>query len=282
MPPRFDLSLSPFGARIEALTEAALEAEAAGFAGVWVYDHLSGASGKAQWVLDPWVSLAAIAVATRALQLGPLVLNTPARHPARIALAAATLQDLSGGRLLLGMGAGAGRDPHGEELDMVGLERLPAPARRSMTVESILAVRALWNNESFSGDHYRLDHPHSFLSPEPTPPIIVGANGPRMVELAADHADGVNLHSHEPDLETLCTVARVRSPRAGFVLSVEAPMTDEWMVGDGRRRLDALGLDRVMYRWNADLGIDAIRHAAATLGLSVGGGRPGAGRTPLP
>lgn len=275
MPPRFDLSLSPFGARVEALTRAALEAEASGFDGVWVYDHLSGASARAQWVLDPWVSLAAIGASTRALQLGPLVLNAPARHPARIALAAATLQDLSGGRLLLGMGAGAGRDPLGEELDMVGLERLPANTRRSMTAESIMAVRAVWNNEAFSGDHYRFDHPESFLSPEPTPPIIVGANGPRMVELAADHADGVNLHSHEPDLEALCDLARVRSPRAGFILTVEAPMTDEWIVGDGRRRLDALGVDRVMYRWNADLGIDVIRHAATTLGLPVTGSRSG-------
>ncbi len=274
MPPRFDLSLSPFGAHIDVLTKAAVQAEAVGFDGVWVYDHLSGASNRARWVLDPWVTLAAIATSTRTLRLGPLVLNAPARHPARIALGAATLQELSGGRLLLGMGAGAGTDPLGAELGMVGIERLPAHARRSMTAESIMAVRAVWRNEDFSGEHYRLNSPHSFLSPEPTPPIIVGANGPRMVELASDHADGVNLHSHEADLEALCELARVRSRRAGFILSVEAPMTEEWMLGAGRVRLDTLGVDRVMYRWSADRGMDAIHQAAVTLGLSVGGDRP--------
>ncbi len=270
MPLRFDLSLSPFGLRIDELTEAARQAEAAGFDGVWVYDHLSGAVAGAGWTLDPWVALTSIAAATDRLVVGPLVLNAPARHPARIALAAATLQQLSGGRLMLGMGAGAGADSHGEELGMVGMDRLSASVRRSITADSIDAVRALWANQGFAGRHFQFDDPHSFLTPDPHPPIIVGANGPRMAELAADHADGVNLHSREPKLEALCELARSRARRVGFVLTVEAPMTDEWMLGEGRRRLDRIGIDRLMLRWRSGLGMDAIRAAGSRLGLPTG------------
>ncbi len=279
MPLRFDLSLSPFGAQPDDLIAAAQRAESAGFDCVWVYDHLSGAVAGADWTLDPWVTLTAIANATQHIQLGPLVLNAPARHPAHVALAAATLQRLSDGRLLLGMGAGAGADHHGTELAMVGIPRLPAALRRQITAESIEAVRALWAARPFDGEHFHITRPTAFLTPGALPPFIVGANGPKMVALAADLADGVNLHSREEDLESLCSLARSRTG-PGFLVTVEAPLTEEWIAGKGRRRLDDIGVDRVMYRWRTGLGIGAIEDAATALGLVPH--RNGQGPVPSP
>lgn len=266
-----DLSLSPFGATVEELVAAARAAEAAGFDGVWTYDHVSGAVADAGWALDPWVTLAAVAVATGRIRLGPLVLNATIRHPAHVAVAAATLQQLSGGRVLLGMGAGAGPGRYAAELEMVGLPVLAAAERRSRTEEAIAAIRALWRGEAdLPGTHHGLVGAAGFLGARPEPPIVVGANGPRMAALAGRAADGVNLHWFERDLEELAAIARAAADRPGFAVTVETPMDDHWLVGDGRRRLEAMDVDRVMYRWNRSMDRDAIARAAQALGLQAG------------
>ncbi len=263
---RFDLSLSPFDISIEDIVAAARLAETDGFDGVWVYDHVSGAVMGAGMVLDPWVCLSAIAAATETVDLGPLVLNSVVRHPAHVAVAAATLQQLSGGRLILGMGAGAGADSYGVELAMVGLPRLPAPVRRQLTEESIRMVRALWEGTgSFQGSHHRLVDATGFITPTPRPPIMVGANGPKMAALAGRVADAVNFHWYEPDLERLVAVARQTAGDRPFEISVEALLEDEWLAGDGLARLEELGVDRVTYRWNRSLGLESISVAAVKL-----------------
>jgi alkanesulfonate monooxygenase SsuD/methylene tetrahydromethanopterin reductase-like flavin-dependent oxidoreductase (luciferase family) len=264
-----DLSLSPFDATVEELVAAATTAEAAGFDAVWTYDHLSGASGGAGWVLDPWVTLTAVASATSRIGLGPLVVNATIRHPAHIAVAAATLQQLSAGRLLLGIGAGAGPGPYASELEMVGLPVWGAAERRRRTEEAIGAIRALWRGVTdLGGVHHGLAGAAGFLPAEPEPPVFVGANGPLMAALAGRAADGVNLHWFEPDLEGLAGTARAAATGPGFAVTVEAPTDEHWLHGPGRRRLEAVGADRVMYRWDVSMGTDAIERAADALGLA--------------
>lgn len=262
---KFDLSLSPFDISVSELVAAARAAESAGFDAVWTYDHLSGVSGDADSVLDPWVALAAIAASTEWIGLGPLVLNATVRHPAHIAVAAATLQELSHGRLMLGMGAGAGADRYGAELAMVGLPRGSAAERRARTGEAVAAVRALWRGKPFlEGDHHVLVDAHSFRRPEPEPMIVVGVNGPKMAAVAGRVADAVNIHWFD-DVEGLAAVARNESGHPGFEVTVEAPLEPEWLVGDGRTRLERLGATRVMLRWNRSLGLGAIDRAARLL-----------------
>ena len=263
---KHDLSLSPFGATVSGLVSAARLAEAEGFDAVWTYDHVSGVSAKAPWVLDPWVTLTAIATATARIQLGPLVLNATLRHPAHIAVAAATLRELSGGRLMVGMGAGAGHDRFGAEVGMIGLPRLSAAERRDRTEEAVTAVRALWRGASqLDGLHHPLHDAEGFLHPDPEPIIVVGVNGPKMSALAGRVGDAVNIHGVEEHLERLADIAREASGNPEFPITVEAPLTPYWLDGEGYRRLAEMGSSRVMYQWSIRDGEEAITSAAARL-----------------
>ena len=101
-----EIVLSPINISAPMVVEAARAAEAAGFEAIWTYDHISGISFGGRPVLDSWTVLAAVATHTTRVAVGPLVVNTVARNAAHIAVAAATLQQLSGGRVQLGLGAG--------------------------------------------------------------------------------------------------------------------------------------------------------------------------------
>src|SRR5690606_31702758 len=101
-----DLLFDPFGGRWPEVREGARAAEEAGFDGVWLYDHLAGSVHGAPHVLECWTTLTAIATAAPRLTVGPLVLNVANRDPGTLAVMAATLQHVSDGRLLLGIGAG--------------------------------------------------------------------------------------------------------------------------------------------------------------------------------
>ena len=105
---KLDLLLIPVGARYAEIRAAAVAAEEAGWDGVWTWDHLRDPDEAAEaGVPESWTTLTALAEATRRVSIGPLVLNTGLRHPGLLANMAATLQQVSGGRLLLGIGAGA-------------------------------------------------------------------------------------------------------------------------------------------------------------------------------
>jgi alkanesulfonate monooxygenase SsuD/methylene tetrahydromethanopterin reductase-like flavin-dependent oxidoreductase (luciferase family) len=259
-----DLSLDPTDVPPGRLVEAAIVAEDAGFDGVWLYDHVSGAALGGSSSQDPWPLLGAIAVSTRRVTIGPLVANVTMRHPAHVAVASATLQDLSGGRFWLGVGAGAGPEsPFASEMSMTGQEPRSAPVRRAMVADAIAAIRQLWSGGGeLSNEHFPLSDAHGFPIPQPVPPIIVGANGPKMAELGGALADGVNLHSFEDDLPGLIATVRRAAAGGSTVITVEAPMEPEWLEGPSNGWLRDLGVDRLILAWHgAAVGIDAIEAA---------------------
>src|SRR5262245_28095418 len=96
-----DIVLNPIDISAPVIVEAARRAESAGFQAVWTYDHISAVAFRGSTTLGVWAVLSAVASATERVHLGPLVINTVARHPAHIAVASATLQELSGGRFEL-------------------------------------------------------------------------------------------------------------------------------------------------------------------------------------
>jgi alkanesulfonate monooxygenase SsuD/methylene tetrahydromethanopterin reductase-like flavin-dependent oxidoreductase (luciferase family) len=94
-----DLLFDPFGIRVDDALAGATAAERTGFGGVWLYDHLAGSVHGRDRVLECWTTLTAIAATVPRIMVGPLVLNVANRPARTLAVMAATLQELSGGRL---------------------------------------------------------------------------------------------------------------------------------------------------------------------------------------
>lgn len=146
-------NFGPYGSA-RAVASLAAAAEHAGWDGAFVWDHVVRKEGDMDLV-DPWIALAAAAVATERVSLGPLITPLPRRRPWNVAKAAVSLDHLSGGRMVLGVGIGVSRGPEfpafGEETD--------ARRRGDMLDEGLAIVRSAWSGEpvSFAGAHYRVD-----------------------------------------------------------------------------------------------------------------------------
>src|SRR2546425_9353892 len=200
-----DLLLIPMSARYRGMRGAGVAAEEAGFDGVWAWDRLRDpAADSGRGGPEAWPVLTALAEVTRRVSLGPLVLNVANRHPGLLANMAATLQAVSGGRLLLGLGAGGNRrTPYAVEQAVLGQAVERDEVRAGRVVEAIGIIRRLWSGES------------GFLRPEPPPPIIVGGFGPRMAAIAGRHADGFNTQALHPQLGELVRRARGQHTASG-------------------------------------------------------------------
>lgn len=146
-------NFGPYGSA-RAVAGLAAAAEQSGWDGVFVWDHVVRKEGDFD-VVDPWIALAAAAVVTERVRLGPLVTPLPRRRPWNVAKAAASLDHLSFGRVVLGVGTGVPRGPEfpafGEETDL--------RRRGDMLDEGLAIVRGAWSGRpvTFSGDHYRVD-----------------------------------------------------------------------------------------------------------------------------
>ncbi|ONI89622.1 luciferase [Actinosynnema sp. ALI-1.44] len=133
----------------------AADAESAGWDGCFVWDQLSWRPPTRQ-IADPWITLAAMATTTERLRLGPMVTPLPRRRPAKVARETATLDQLSGGRLVLGVGIGS--DRFGGELSRTG-EQLDDRRRGRMLDESLAILTAAWSGKPVRhhGEHYTVD-----------------------------------------------------------------------------------------------------------------------------
>ena len=139
-------------------------------------------------VLEQWTLLAAAAQRTRGARLGTLITNVMNRHPAVVARMAGTLQALSGGRFVLGLGIGG----HPREHEMYGIP-FPEPAIRAEHLrEGIAVIRALWSGGpvTVEGRHYALRDAYAMPVSDPVPPILVAGQTPAGVRLAAELGDG--------------------------------------------------------------------------------------------
>ncbi|WP_108718500.1 LLM class flavin-dependent oxidoreductase [Miniimonas sp. S16] len=193
-----DLVLSPFGGDARAILDAAVRAEDDGYDGVWTFDHVSSLAALrdpgAGASRDPFAMLGAIAARTERVRLGVLVANVHNRHPAQLALAVDTLSSLAPGRVVCGIGAGAGPgSPFAREDAALGRVPEPAAARRALLAEHVAALRAIWAGRDATGSV--ATHGLTGVVTRPAPPIVVGAGATATLALAADLADGVNIVS---------------------------------------------------------------------------------------
>jgi alkanesulfonate monooxygenase SsuD/methylene tetrahydromethanopterin reductase-like flavin-dependent oxidoreductase (luciferase family) len=161
-------------------------AEAVGFDSIWVGDHLlyRGDDGGETGPWDAWTLLAALAARTERVQLGPLVACTAFHPPGLIARMAATLAEVSGGRFVLGLGAGWNE----EEFRAFGL---PYDHRVSRFEESFTIIWQLLAGErvSLDGSHVQAQDAVLIPSPPARPPLMIGSNGPRMLGIALPHVE---------------------------------------------------------------------------------------------
>ena len=263
------------------LTHLAQRAEALGFDSIWVADHLvmpcatasiypfdpraapepARLDGLVEFY-EPLITLTYLAAATRRVRLGVSVYVVPYRNPVVTAKLVATLDALSGGRVIFGAGVGWLR----EEFAAVGAD---ARRRGRVTDEYLEVCRRLWRDEvaSFAGAHYRLPPVRSGPKPvqRPWPPIWIGGNSAAALHRAVALGDGLHLIDvAPPDIGARAAdlADRLRDAgraRAGFALSLRAPVVVDAAYRGGARALcgppDKVRRDRDAY---AHAGLDYL------------------------
>ncbi len=167
------------------------EADALGFDTAWTFDHLIPIFSHPEGpCLEGWTTLAALAVATRKVRLGVLVTGNTYRFPPLLAKMATTVDIISQGRLILGLGAGWFELEH----RLYGIPFPKVADRLAMLDEALEVIKRLWTEEKahFTGKYYQLSDAPFFPKPvqSPHPPILVGAGGERVaLGIVARHAD---------------------------------------------------------------------------------------------
>ncbi|CAN5616834.1 LLM class F420-dependent oxidoreductase [soil metagenome] len=176
----------------------AQRAEALGYSSVLMPDHFGDQ-------LAPVPALMAAADATTELRVGALVFDNDYKHPVVLAKEAATIDVLSGGRLELGLGAGW----MASDYEQSGIVYDPPRVRVDRMEEAIAVLKGLFADGrcNFRGEHYQISDLDGLPKPtqRPHPPLLIGAGAPRMLSIAAQHADivGINpsIHSGEVDAD---------------------------------------------------------------------------------
>ena len=177
------------------LLEQVRVADGTGWYGVWLADHYMPNTGDTTPArgdtYECWALLPAMAAVTERVRIGTLVSPTSVHHPALLAKRAATIDRLSGGRMVLGLGAGWQINEH----HAYGIELEPPGKRVSRFDESIQIVRSMLSAESttFHGAYYDVTDAPCDPKPVQSPlPLLVGTRSPRMLRITARHADEWN------------------------------------------------------------------------------------------
>ncbi|MET8800977.1 TIGR03619 family F420-dependent LLM class oxidoreductase [Nocardia sp. NPDC004568] len=261
------IGLSAYGMTAATLVELAVSADALGFDALWIGEHLlrpvtqtgeHPSTGTTQHhkgplidtdteLTDPLVVHAAVAARTERIKMGTSVYLAPLRHPLHTARSTITVQELSGGRLLLGVGVGW------QQEEFAAFD-VPFRTRVSRTEECVEILRAAWSGAEFahSGKHFRFDavqvHPRQVEIP-----VIMGGNAPLALARAARLGDGW-FTSGTPDFaEARRLVAEIHEQRevqrrtGPFTTYVRAPKAD---VAELRRYEDGGLTDLVLWADN--------------------------------
>jgi alkanesulfonate monooxygenase SsuD/methylene tetrahydromethanopterin reductase-like flavin-dependent oxidoreductase (luciferase family) len=202
---KYGINIPNFGwfGDIDTLVEIAVDVEEAGWDGIFLWDHML-VFKQEDMVLpfaDPWIALTAIACNTKRIRLGPLITPLPRRRPWKVAREALSLDYLSEGRLILGVGLGA---PPDVEFEYFG-EESDSKIRAQILDEGLDIITGLWSGERFSyqGTHYQLKEMTFLPKPKQQPriPIWIGGGVPHRAPFRrAARYDGVSpVHSKWPE-----------------------------------------------------------------------------------
>lgn len=195
--PSFSFLQRPTDNVYDVARELVIEAESEGFDSVWLMDHLFQipvVAPETDPILECWTALAALAVATKRVRVGTLVSAVGFRPPSIVAKIIATLDVISHGRVIAGLGAGW----CDWETLAYGFEFPPVGVRLQQLEEAVLILKAMWTEEraTFEGRHYHVRG--AICSPKPVqqphPPILIGGSGAKVtLRLVAEHAQAHNI-----------------------------------------------------------------------------------------
>lgn len=201
----FRIFVEPWqGATFAEQLAVARTAEAAGYSGFFCSDHYLAILGDgAPGPTDAWVTLAGVAVRTSTIRLGTLVTAATFRHPGPLAISVAQIDEMSGGRIELGLGAGWFEAEH-------SAYAIPYPDLRERFdrfAEQLAVITGLWTTPlgerfSYAGEHFTITDSPALPKPvqRPHPPIIVGGQGTRRTPaLAATYAAEFNIPNPSPE-----------------------------------------------------------------------------------
>ncbi len=224
---QFGLQVNPYfagptGNPWDAVATVARAVDESSFDSLWLYDHFlyeGGYSGHPypEPAMECFSTLSAIAAITRRVRLGQLVLGVPYRNPALVAKMATTLDLISHGRTILGVGAGW----HKREYEAYGWGAFEEVGVRMKRLEEALQViRALWTERParFSGRFYRLDNVMDNPAPlqKPHPPIMVGGSGEKVtLRLVAQYAQWCNVSGDPATVRQRLAILREHCARVG-------------------------------------------------------------------
>jgi alkanesulfonate monooxygenase SsuD/methylene tetrahydromethanopterin reductase-like flavin-dependent oxidoreductase (luciferase family) len=162
---------------------------------LWVTDHMFW---NGQPTYEAWTVLAYLAGQWPEFEVGPMVLGQSYRNPGLLAKMAATLQDMSGGRFIMGIGAGWKED----EYHAYDFPFPPVGVRMEQLEDTIEILRRMWTEPgkvTYHGKHYKVVDAYCEPKPDPIPPIMVGGAGNRTMSIAARYADWWNLSDADLD-----------------------------------------------------------------------------------
>jgi alkanesulfonate monooxygenase SsuD/methylene tetrahydromethanopterin reductase-like flavin-dependent oxidoreductase (luciferase family) len=168
------------------------------FKSLWMTDHLFW---NDYYVFEAWTVLSYLAARWPQFQVGPMVMGQNYRNPALLAKMGATLQVLSQGRFIMGIGAGWKED----EYKAYNYAFPPVGSRVDQLGDSLEIIKRLWTQPgkvSYQGKHYSITEAYCEPKPDPLPPIVIGAKGNRMLGLTAQYADWWNISDANYDLFT--------------------------------------------------------------------------------
>jgi alkanesulfonate monooxygenase SsuD/methylene tetrahydromethanopterin reductase-like flavin-dependent oxidoreductase (luciferase family) len=184
----------PADTNFSRLAEISQICERLGYDSVWAFDHLAPYWLKSPASLECWTTLASLAAHTGDIKLGSLVTNANLRHPCLLAKITSSLDNISRGRVILGIGVG---DRFSKcELTSFGYQYETIDRRVTRLRETIQILRGLWNSDDFSfvGRCFRISH--ATLQPKPTQhprlPIWIGGKNHKLIDLVAELGDGWN------------------------------------------------------------------------------------------
>ena len=273
---RFDLQVNPGNAPWPLLADSARAAEAAGFDTFWTADHLAGEVMAAPAMPECFTTLGALAAVTSRIRLGPLVANAANRLPVITANSAATLQQVSGGRCVLGLGAGSAPNTKwSAERRAVGVEQPPKMAdRHRVLLDTLDVIDELWSPT-------RRADLQTFISPSPRPPILLGVNSTVLARIAAQRTDGVNVRGSADYAREVIAAAvqersAVRTTTADGAGAVDSFMVTVWehfdeallrtdVLDERIKRWQGWGVNRVILLMFRGVDLAAIERAGSLL-----------------